>query len=379
MSLVQIEYFDLDETERTNVFKQKLNFAERRKQENSMEKNKLKHGGGDEGYSIGHYEYEEKLWSLSRLNIEHPVEYGYESKERDVQRERETRVLTQLYFGNSMPSDPSEPDPVPKSAGTVEPKAIPQIDLTNTNSETDFTANGWTSKLPSPPPTAFDALVAAPIKKSPSLDRTSPPTDNSAAPPQTSTTAAASKPPTNLQELLSSLKPGLLENIVNMANTISSSSSNNTSARGQNEQDSAKSAVSPTHDNNYHNNKPFNKSETAAKNRPKFSLPPPVNHRAPHSQGPQRGFESRGGHQSRDRDNWDNHRNDRNNHYDNHRNNDRNNHYNNHHHDNYHSGGAGGRKVCNFFAKTGNCRFGDNCTFAHIPSDNQHNYNTRVH
>ncbi len=38
------------------MFKQKLNFAERRKQENSMEKNKLKHGGGDEGHSIGHYE-----------------------------------------------------------------------------------------------------------------------------------------------------------------------------------------------------------------------------------------------------------------------------------------------------------------------------------
>ena len=280
-----------------------------------------------------------------------------------MQRERETRVLTQLYFGNSMPSDPSEPDPMPKSAGTVEPKAIPQIDLTNTNSETDFSANGWTSKLP-PPPTAFDALIAAPVKKSSSLERTSP-TDHS-APPQAAASTAASKPPTNLQELLSSLKPGLLENIVNMANTMSSSSSNNTSASGHNNQNNAKSAVSPTYDNNYHNNKPFNKSETAGNNRRKFTLPPPVNHNAPYPKGPQRGFEARGGHQSPDRDNWDNHRN------------DRNNHYNNHHHDNYHSG-AGGRKVCNFFAKTGKCRFGDNCTFAHIPSDNHHNHNTRVY
>lgn len=335
LNLVQVEYFDLDETERTNVFKQKLNFAERRKQENASEKNKMKYEGQTGSYN----EFEEKQWKLTRLELDHPVEYGCESKEREAQIERESRVLTQLYFNDALISDPSEPDTMPKS--DVEPKGIPQIDLASGGSTiTDFVSNGWSSK-PSSTSTFDTLLPPATVTKSPSIERSPPQMESSSINPSTvaSTTSTdtrlpapvTTKPaaPTNLHELLSSFKPGLLENIVNMANTMSNTSS------GANNTDTINNVVSPnsynvnnTHNNiNHQQNKPISSPKGPPGTRPKFTLPPPVNHAAP------RHFN--GQHRPRD----------------------------SHQNGPYRGGGP---RVCNFFADFGKCAKGDNCNFAHI-------------
>ena len=253
---------------------------------------------------------------------------------------------------------------MPKS--DVEPKGIPQIDLASGSSTvTDFVSNGWSSKPSSTSSVHSAPAPAATVTKSPSIER-SPSQMESAAthsavtssPSSTGTkSAVTSKPaaPANLHELLSSFKPGLLENIVNMANTMSNSSGANN--------DTSNNAVSPNAYNNTHNNmhqqsKPISSPKGPPGTRPKFTLPPPVNHAAPrHFNGQHR---PRDPHQNGPRDSYHNGPRDY------HQNGPRDHHQNGPR--DHHQNGPRGRpnKVCMYFADFGNCTRGDSCGFLHV-------------
>jgi len=250
-SLVQIEYFEMNEDERTNVFKQKLNFQERLKQEKIMEKNKINQDWTklqDDSYT---QENGERLWKLTRLDLEHPVEYGCESKEKDVQTEREKTVLRQLLFNNALPPDPSEPDNQPRSHSSdssIQPKAIPQIDLAAPDTITDFTEHGWSSqsapKISLPPPTP-----------------------------------AQVKQKSSIQDIMSTFKPGLLENIVNIAKNMASA--NNAAGADNNGSPSYNSSPQvvtspPQQVTSPPPMLPRAGNGHGAANRPKFTLPKPV-------------------------------------------------------------------------------------------------------
>jgi hypothetical protein len=113
-------------------------------------------------------------------------------QEKEEQRTREGRVLKALYFDNRLPSDPFEPDVVPKAGeAPPPPRAIPQIDLTPNSglSLTDFSAEGW-----------------------PSTSSSHHPPSSAPPPPQQAT---------NLKDLLSTLKPSLLQNIIGLTSGLS--------------------------------------------------------------------------------------------------------------------------------------------------------------
>ena len=103
--------------------------------------------------------------------------------EKEEQRAREGRVLKALYFDNRLPSDPFEPDPLPKTASeaAAPPRAIPQIDLSSNSGDStvDFSTDGWPST-----PAAVQPAAAA--------DVVTP----------------------NLKDLLNTLKPSLLQSIM---------------------------------------------------------------------------------------------------------------------------------------------------------------------
>ena len=118
-----------------------------------------------------------------------------------MQSEREMRVLCSFYLENQLPQDPTEPEPCKPS--DVKPKPIPQIDLNSgitegaDDSTTDFAPAGWPPILKGgsqEPLSDFDRLrgedpvVEEPVKP------------------------AATK----LSDILSTFKPGLLEDIVRM-------------------------------------------------------------------------------------------------------------------------------------------------------------------
>ena len=132
-----------------------------------------------------------------------------------MQSEREMRVLCSFYLENQLPQDPTEPEPCKPS--DIKPKPIPQIDLNSGSAEgaddstTDFAPAGWPKILKGgsqEPLSDFDRLrgpdlvVEEPVKP------------------------AATK----LSDILSTFKPGLLEDIVRMT-SMSKSETNEKSTK----------------------------------------------------------------------------------------------------------------------------------------------------
>merc|ERR1719481_759986 len=112
--LVDIQYFEMDDTERANVWKLK-SFEEMRKAELARERLAGTKGMEDEEEE-GTEPVKEWKWEILEFldnEIKEQVEriwecYGRDFKEKGVQEEREGRVLRSLFF-NKLPSDPSEP------------------------------------------------------------------------------------------------------------------------------------------------------------------------------------------------------------------------------------------------------------------------------
>jgi len=169
--LVEIEYFEMDETERANVWKIK-SFEEMKKKEAMFEKSKF--GGVLNGDEEEEQDEAPRVWKLIALEFDSEtleiVEklwegYGTQSGEKQVQEQRELRVLKSLFF-NQIPCDPSEPDPGSCEKSGEQPKEIPPDDLSDNRDDStyDHGINDW------PLPTLQTQVTAAPPINSNSLN-----------------------------------------------------------------------------------------------------------------------------------------------------------------------------------------------------------------
>lgn len=136
-NLVEIEYFELDETERVNV--NKLKFEEQRKKELEFEKTELHRKPGSNEINDG------RQWPTitnMTLSCELPeIDYGGNSNEKKEQQQRENTVLQALFFNNKLPSDPIEPDAA--GGGKGETRPIPLEDTSGDSDLNDYSAMGW--------------------------------------------------------------------------------------------------------------------------------------------------------------------------------------------------------------------------------------------
>jgi len=132
-TLVEIEYFELDETERVNV--NKVKFEEAKKAGEMEEKKKM--------HQKPSAQDDQRPWTgMKVLECELPeIDYGGNSNEKKEQEQRENKVLQILFFNNKRPDDPSEPD----AAGGVKvvTKPIPLEDNSGDEAYTDYSGEPW--------------------------------------------------------------------------------------------------------------------------------------------------------------------------------------------------------------------------------------------
>ena len=151
--LVQVEYFELDETERVNV--NKLKFEEMRKKENEYEKSSL-----IQKKIVA--EEESRPWrNLIPCDFNPPdVEYGGQSVEKITQEQRENSTLQALSFSNKLPNDPTEPE---NSANVrFETKMIPLDDESGEETYADYSGFPWPQPLPDMLPRRSPQTSASP-------------------------------------------------------------------------------------------------------------------------------------------------------------------------------------------------------------------------
>lgn len=136
--LTEIRYFELDETERTNVSK---TFTEQKQMEHVEERSAFQLGRKMQNDDTM---VEQINWKalVTIDNIPDNIKYGSKSLEAQIQAEREKNVLQELYFRHSINDSPHEPDP--ESFEHLEPRIVPLEDVTgNPDSVNDFTAIQW--------------------------------------------------------------------------------------------------------------------------------------------------------------------------------------------------------------------------------------------
>lgn len=135
--LTEVRYFELDETERTNVSK---TFTEQKQMEHVEERSAFKLGRKAQSDDTM---AEQTTWRALIIVDNVPViSYGYKSREAKIQAEREKNVLQELYFRHSINDSPHEPDP--ESYEHEEPQIVPQEDVTgNPDSINIYTDIQW--------------------------------------------------------------------------------------------------------------------------------------------------------------------------------------------------------------------------------------------
>lgn len=145
--LEEIQYFELDETERVNVTK------------TFMDMKQMEHVGEREALQMSRKLPNEDLmderipWKVL-IPIDLPAalaESGKKSLEKDIQFAREKVILQALYFNRSMlPDSAAEPDP--ETHQMTDPVIIPLDDVTgNPDSINDFQGTPWPEPKGSPP------------------------------------------------------------------------------------------------------------------------------------------------------------------------------------------------------------------------------------
>ncbi|XP_033643643.1 serine/threonine-protein phosphatase 1 regulatory subunit 10-like isoform X2 [Asterias rubens] len=137
--LVDVRYFEMDETERVNVNRPK-DFRDAAHHEMVMEREAMKNAklvgpGEDPGTNGGYTDLLPwRLPSLIRLLDMPVIDYGTNSVEKGLQKQREMIVLQEIYFDKKMiPETPKEPDPEPFEP--KEPTRIPLEDETADSSQ----------------------------------------------------------------------------------------------------------------------------------------------------------------------------------------------------------------------------------------------------
>lgn len=144
--LVEVQYFELDETERVNVTK---NFIDMARMELSGEREALimSRKLQNEDLMDSH-----TAWRIPiMIDLPAPLAVpGSKSLEKDIQFAREKIVLQALYFSkNMLPESPAEPDP--ENHQMTDPIMIPLEDPENSTEE-DLRGTPWPEPKGSPPP-----------------------------------------------------------------------------------------------------------------------------------------------------------------------------------------------------------------------------------
>lgn len=145
--LEEVQYFELDETERVNVTK------------TFMDMKQMEHTGEREALQLSRKLPNEDLmdertpWKvLIPIDLKPALaEWGKKSLEKDIQFAREKVILQALYFNRSMlPDSPAEPDP--ETHQMKDPTTIPLDDVTgNPDSVNDYQNTPWPEPKGSPP------------------------------------------------------------------------------------------------------------------------------------------------------------------------------------------------------------------------------------
>jgi len=141
--LVQVEFFKVDTNERVNVHK--LKFEEVRRQEREKDRKMLKEEI-DRSQNVPKDDFdEEPLLGFTHLSQCGRTNFnpGAKSKEREIQRMREERVLPSIRFG-ALPVEPSEPDITSnESTDLVVTRTILCEDISGEATTVDYSAEGW--------------------------------------------------------------------------------------------------------------------------------------------------------------------------------------------------------------------------------------------
>lgn len=133
--LAEIRFFELDETERTNVSK---TFTEQKQMEHTEERS---------GFQLGRKMHEDTMaeqttWRpLIVVDNVPEISYSTKSREMKIQAERERNVLQELYFRHLINDSPHEPDP--ESYEHVEPQIIPTEDVTGNPDSVNVFNDPW--------------------------------------------------------------------------------------------------------------------------------------------------------------------------------------------------------------------------------------------
>lgn len=181
-NLVEVQYFELDETERVNVTK---NFMDMAKMEMTSEREALQMSRKLQNEDLMDTQ---TVWRKPiEMDLPPPMAVpGCQSLEKDIQFAREKVILQALYFNKRMmPDSPAEPDP--ENHQMIDPILIPLEDPIN-NQEQDLRNVPWPEPKGSPPPEPqpinIPPLFQNPPTQFPNFPNIGPPANFQGLPPQ---------------------------------------------------------------------------------------------------------------------------------------------------------------------------------------------------
>lgn len=155
--LEEIQYFELDETERVNVTK---NFTDMKNLDRIKEREVFQMSRNLSSNDVMEEKTSWKPLVLVDAEGQIKVEYGKNSKERDIQAIRQKGTLQPLYFNKAMIPD-SALEPEPETHPYSEPANIPLEDVTgNQDNVSDFRNMPWPEPKGNAPPVTSMTMPA---------------------------------------------------------------------------------------------------------------------------------------------------------------------------------------------------------------------------
>jgi len=140
-NLVKVEFFEIDANERVNVHK--LKFEDARQKEREKDRLRLKEEISKQE-ALKEEENEKNLVGLNLLTDTGRNNFiaGVRSEEREIQRLREERVLSNVQLGGQS-IDPSEPDKSYDNSTVVVTRTILYEDISGEGTKVDYSEEGW--------------------------------------------------------------------------------------------------------------------------------------------------------------------------------------------------------------------------------------------